>query len=482
VGRDQAAGGPRDLPGQGQGKAAKRIILLAKGRLVNLGCGTGHPSFVMSSSFANQTIAQIELFTKPKAYKAGKVYVLPKHLDEKVARLHLKKVGAHADGADGRAGRLHRRVQGRPVQGRHLPLLIPRRATGCPRFVGHDAYRPTAGPAGAGEHPLAGPAADRRRRALAARRRLASVAKNGELVPPTARSTCWTVPRRGSSRAAVSSWKGRWRTAACEPAGWRCLDLGQSTGGFTDCLLQRRAAHVVGIDVGHGQLHLRGCAPTRVSPAWKGQRPPSGGRSVPRSTGAAFDGFDLMVGDLSFISQTLVLPRWCPAASPAACADAGEAAVRAAAGAGWQGRHRDRRGPVRAGRAAHPAGAPGAGPAGAAITFASSIEGGDGNREFFIHSIRSQEDHAMTSASFPVSLEFFPGRRPKAQRRSASSARSCMRCKPDFCSVTYGAGGSTQQGTFSAIAEIMAEGVRRPRRTLRAWARPRPACASSSIR
>ena len=72
----------------------KRIIMLAKGRLVNLGCGTGHPSFVMSSSFANQTIAQIELFTKPKEYKVGKVYVLPKHLDEKVARLHLDKVGA----------------------------------------------------------------------------------------------------------------------------------------------------------------------------------------------------------------------------------------------------------------------------------------------------------------------------------------------------------------------------------------------------
>ncbi len=72
----------------------KRIILLAKGRLVNLGCGTGHPSFVMSSSFANQTIAQIELFTHSDYYEAGKVYVLPKHLDEKVARLHLKKVGA----------------------------------------------------------------------------------------------------------------------------------------------------------------------------------------------------------------------------------------------------------------------------------------------------------------------------------------------------------------------------------------------------
>ncbi|HEX7437746.1 MAG TPA: adenosylhomocysteinase [Caldimonas sp.] len=72
----------------------KQIILLAKGRLVNLGCGTGHPSFVMSSSFANQTIAQIELYTQPAKYQAGQVYVLPKHLDEKVARLHLKKVGA----------------------------------------------------------------------------------------------------------------------------------------------------------------------------------------------------------------------------------------------------------------------------------------------------------------------------------------------------------------------------------------------------
>ncbi len=72
----------------------KKIIMLAKGRLVNLGCGTGHPSFVMSTSFANQVIAQIELFTHSDAYDVGKVYVLPKHLDEKVARLHLKKVGA----------------------------------------------------------------------------------------------------------------------------------------------------------------------------------------------------------------------------------------------------------------------------------------------------------------------------------------------------------------------------------------------------
>ncbi len=71
----------------------KKIIILAKGRLVNLGCATGHPSFVMSASFSNQTIAQIELFNHAPKYEK-KVYVLPKHLDEKVARLHLKKVGA----------------------------------------------------------------------------------------------------------------------------------------------------------------------------------------------------------------------------------------------------------------------------------------------------------------------------------------------------------------------------------------------------
>ena len=71
----------------------KKIILLAKGRLVNLGCGTGHPSYVMSSSFANQTIAQIELFTQTANYPVG-VYTLPKHLDEKVAVLQLKKLNA----------------------------------------------------------------------------------------------------------------------------------------------------------------------------------------------------------------------------------------------------------------------------------------------------------------------------------------------------------------------------------------------------
>jgi adenosylhomocysteinase len=98
-------------------KDGKRIILLAKGRLVNLGCGTGHPSFVMSSSFANQTIAQIELFCHKDGYDVGKVYTLPKHLDEKVARLHLTKIGAQlTELSDEQAGYI-----GVPKQGPYKP-------------------------------------------------------------------------------------------------------------------------------------------------------------------------------------------------------------------------------------------------------------------------------------------------------------------------------------------------------------------------
>ena len=90
----------------------KRIILLAKGRLVNLGCGTGHPSYVMSSSFANQTIAQIELFCNTAKYPIG-VYTLPKHLDEKVARLQLKKLNAQlSELTDQQATYIHVSKQG----------------------------------------------------------------------------------------------------------------------------------------------------------------------------------------------------------------------------------------------------------------------------------------------------------------------------------------------------------------------------------
>lgn len=77
-------------------KEGRRIVLLAQGRLVNLGCATGHPSFVMSNSFTNQVLAQLELWANASQYD-NKVYMLPKHLDEKVARLHLEKIGVHID-------------------------------------------------------------------------------------------------------------------------------------------------------------------------------------------------------------------------------------------------------------------------------------------------------------------------------------------------------------------------------------------------
>ena len=112
----------------------KRLIVLAKGRLVNLGCATGHPSFVMSASFTNQVLAQIELWTNHGKYE-NKVYVLPKHLDEKVAALHLDKLGAKLTEAEPEAGRLYRRRRPRTVQAGLLPVLTRRR-----RQRGTDAH------------------------------------------------------------------------------------------------------------------------------------------------------------------------------------------------------------------------------------------------------------------------------------------------------------------------------------------------------
>ena len=100
------------------------IIVLSEGRLMNLGNATGHPSFVMSNSFTNQVLAQIEIFTKTEDYPVG-VYVLPKHLDEEVARLHLDALGVNADDPHRRAGRLPRHPGRGPVQVRPLPVLTP---------------------------------------------------------------------------------------------------------------------------------------------------------------------------------------------------------------------------------------------------------------------------------------------------------------------------------------------------------------------
>ncbi len=100
----------------------KRIIVLAEGRLVNLGCGTGHPSFVMSNSFTNQVLAQIELFARGGKYE-HRVYVLPKELDEKVARLHLERIGAKLTTMTPEQERYLGIPGGRAVQARSLPLL-----------------------------------------------------------------------------------------------------------------------------------------------------------------------------------------------------------------------------------------------------------------------------------------------------------------------------------------------------------------------
>jgi adenosylhomocysteinase len=93
--------------------SGRQIIVLAKGRLVNLGCATGHPSYVMSNSFTNQVLAQIELWRNPDAYERGQLYLLPKHLDEQVARLHLAKVGAELTAlTDRQAGYINVPVEG----------------------------------------------------------------------------------------------------------------------------------------------------------------------------------------------------------------------------------------------------------------------------------------------------------------------------------------------------------------------------------
>ena len=122
----------------------KRIILLAKGRLVNLGCGTGHPSYVMSSSFANQTIAQIELYAHKDNYKVGEVYVLPKHLDEKVARLQLTTLNAQLTELTEEQAAYIGVNKGRPVQARHVSLLIA--ACALTSSSSPKAWRPRARP------------------------------------------------------------------------------------------------------------------------------------------------------------------------------------------------------------------------------------------------------------------------------------------------------------------------------------------------
>ena len=222
------------------------------------------------------------------------------------------------------------------------------------------------------------------------------VGKNGDDVPLDAQIELLDAAEaRFVSRGGMKL-DGALRQRQISVAGWLCLDLGQSTGGFTDCLLQRGARHVVGVDVGSGQLHDMLRADLRVSCIERVNArnlslddlaPALAGRDPDR----AFRGFDLVVGDLAFISQTLVLPAVAPL-------------VKAGGALLMLVKPQFELQPGQVGKggivtdttlfaeverrvcAAHQA-------RGLQVLayFASSIQGGDGNQEFFIHSIRAQE-------------------------------------------------------------------------------------------
>jgi len=143
-----------------------------------------------------------------------------------------------------------------------------------------------------------------------------AVRKNGEIVPDTAElELADAAEARYVSRGGLKL-EGALRESGVDPAGFRCLDVGQSTGGFTDCLLQRGAQQVVGVDVGHGQLHARIASDERMV-AIEGLNARSLTPDDLVTAGVAEPMFDLIVGDLSFISLTLVLPALMPLLAPA---------------------------------------------------------------------------------------------------------------------------------------------------------------------
>jgi 23S rRNA (cytidine1920-2'-O)/16S rRNA (cytidine1409-2'-O)-methyltransferase len=208
------------------------------------------------------------------------------------------------------------------------------------------------------------------------------VAKNGDEIPEAAQLELLdTAEARYVSRGGLKL-EGALRSAGLDVAGWICLDVGQSTGGFTDCLLQHGAAGVTGVDVGHGQLHEKLRRDARVVAIEKLNARDLGAQQV----GADFD---LVTGDLSFISLTLVLPALAPLLKPG-----GHLLMLAKPQFELQPGQIGKGGVVRDAAfypvveqrlrdACASAGLPVAG------WHASPIAGGDGNREFFLHATRS---------------------------------------------------------------------------------------------
>ena len=213
-----------------------------------------------------------------------------------------------------------------------------------------------------------------------------AVAKNGDEVPEAAELELLDdAEARYVSRGGLKL-EGALRAAALDPRGLRCLDVGQSTGGFTDCLLQRGAAQVVGVDVGHGQLHARLRSDPRVVCLEKINARELDADAL-RQAGVE-PGFDLAVGDLSFISSTLVLPAIAPLLSPG-----GQLLLLAKPQFELQPGQLGKGGIVRDAslyaqveqRLRDACAACGLEVLG---WFDSPIAGGDGNREFFIHARR----------------------------------------------------------------------------------------------
>ncbi|RZL88503.1 MAG: TlyA family RNA methyltransferase [Variovorax sp.] len=212
-----------------------------------------------------------------------------------------------------------------------------------------------------------------------------SVAKNRDDLPVDAELDLLDAGEsRYVSRGGLKL-EGALRTSGIDPAGLQCLDIGQSTGGFTDCLLQHGAAHVVGIDVGHGQLHDRIRADARVTAIEKVNARALG---VDDLADVEHKEFDLIVGDLSFISQTLVLPAVVPF-----LADGGHLLMLVKPQFELQPGQVGKGGIVRD-ASMYPVVEARLREACETLDlrvlqwFDSPIEGGDGNREFFIHAVR----------------------------------------------------------------------------------------------
>jgi hypothetical protein len=248
----------------------KRIILLAKGRLVNLGCGTGHPSYVMSSSFANQTIAQIELFDRDRPSTRSGSTCCPSTSTRRSPRLQLKKLGAQLTELTDAQAQLHRRRQGRALQAGTLPVLKsfhPRK--GSPPNPGHKravvsqalgrprpARRHRARRARLGRLAHRRPAADRRRAGAVGRRGAAP-----RLDPGAGPRPAGGHPRPGRPLCVAwrpRSWRARWNAGEWMCAACIAWTSASRPAASADCLLQAGAASLPRRRcAGRDQLHAK---------------------------------------------------------------------------------------------------------------------------------------------------------------------------------------------------------------------------------